>query len=83
MGLREDSLRFAQFITYTEDYNITDIEGLWDNATYSAGEFSVTWAVITGNNNMWSSKKVCCINCDSQKMEVIFRQVTRVVCWKK
>ena len=50
IGLREDSLRFAQFITHTENHNITDIEGLWDNATHSSEDFSVTWTVITGNS---------------------------------
>ena len=29
MGLREDSLSFAQFITHQEDFNLTDIETLW------------------------------------------------------
>ena len=48
IGLREDSLRFAQFINHYEDRNLPDIEGLWDNATYSAEEFAVTWTVLTG-----------------------------------
>ena len=50
MGLREDSLGFAQFITHYEDHNLTDIEGLWDNATYPAEEFAVTWTGNKGNS---------------------------------
>ena len=49
MGLREDSFSFGQFITHYKDFNLTDIEGLWDNATYSAEEFAVTWTVVMGN----------------------------------
>ena len=52
MGLREDSLSFAQFITHQEDFNLTDIETLWDNATYSAEEFAVTWITLKGNTKL-------------------------------
>ena len=51
MGLREDSLSFGQFVTHYKDFNLTDIEGLWDNATYPAEDFAVTWTVFLGNKN--------------------------------
>ena len=47
-GLRDDSLQFGQFIKYSADRNLTDIRQLWDNATYSAEEFAVTWATLQG-----------------------------------
>ena len=50
-GLTEDHLKVAQFITHSEDLNLTDIEKLWDNATYSADEFVVSWTVLEGNSS--------------------------------
>ena len=48
-GLRDESLKFAQFVTYWADRNLTDIQQLWYNATYSAEEFAVTWIALEGN----------------------------------
>ena len=48
MGLKESSLKLAQFTTYYENVNLGDIEEIWDNATYSMEEFALTWMLIEG-----------------------------------
>ena len=48
MGLKEDSMKFAQFTTYYESVSLGDIQEVWDNATYSTDEFALTWMTIEG-----------------------------------
>lgn len=48
MGLKETSMKFAQFDTYYANVNLGDIEDVWDNATYSIDEFVLTWLFVEG-----------------------------------
>ena len=67
-GLRDESLKLAQFVTYWADRNLTDIQQLWYNATYSAEEFAVTWIALEGNTqsshsgNVYSKDLLCSEN---------------------
>ena len=48
MGLAEDFLK-PHFITYHQNFNITDINLIWDNGTFQRNEFDLTWIVEEGN----------------------------------
>ena len=48
MGLKENSMKIAQFTTYYENIPLGDIEEIWNNATYSMEEFALTWMSIEG-----------------------------------
>ena len=48
IGLKANSMKFAQFSTYYQNIDLGDIEEIWENATYSMEEFALTWIFIDG-----------------------------------
>ena len=48
MGLVEDFLK-PHFITYHENFNLTDIDLIWGNGTFQRNDFDLTWIVEDGN----------------------------------
>ena len=59
MGLKEDSMKFAQFTTYYESVSLGDIQEVWDNATYSTEEFGLAWMIIEGIESYTSRQSRC------------------------
>ena len=50
MGLRQNFL-LVQPYTYLENINITDINDVWENGTYSMDELALGWLVMYGKCN--------------------------------
>ena len=48
MGFREKFLLVKPH-TYLENKNITDLNDVWENGTYSMDELSIGWLVMYGN----------------------------------
>ena len=46
--LTEDFLK-PQLTPYLSNFNLTDIDTIWENGTYQRNEFNVVWSVEDGN----------------------------------